>query len=211
MDETTVFVAEHSPRYREWITAGVRSRPGLRLVGESMGGADALARIRRLRPAVASLAVSLPGLGGIELVRAIVAEGLPTRALVVGSPLGLSTIADALDSGAWGYVWKGNDQSVIADALASVGRGELYLGPRVQTELFESARMRAEGRRLELTERETQVLALVADGCPTRRIATQLGLSVPTVKTHLQRVCTKLAVTDRSAAVAKAMRYDLLA
>jgi DNA-binding CsgD family transcriptional regulator len=55
------------------------------------------------------------------------------------------------------------------------------------------------------------VLALVADGCPTRRIATQLGLSVPTVKTHLQRVCTKLAVTDRSAAVAKAMRYDLLA
>jgi two-component system nitrate/nitrite response regulator NarL len=211
LEETTVVVVEQSPRYREWITAAVGSRRGLRLAAECTDGAEALEQIRRLRPTVASLAVRLPGLGGIDLVRAIIAEGLPTRPLVVGSPLGVSTITDALDAGAWGYVWKGNDQSVIADAIASVGRGELFLGPRVQAELFETVRMRANGGRLELTERETQVLALVAEGCPTRQIAEQLGISVPTVKTHLQRVCLKLAVTDRSAAVAKAMRYGLLA
>jgi two-component system nitrate/nitrite response regulator NarL len=211
LDETTVVVVEQSPRYREWITAAVQGRRGLRLAGESTDGAEALALIRQLRPAVATLAVRLPGLGGIELVRAIVAERLPTRPLVVGSPLGVSTIADALDAGAWGYVWKGNDQSVIAEAIDAVGRGEIFLGPRVQAELFENVRMRARGSRLELTERETQVLALVAEGCPTRQIAEQLAISVPTVKTHLQRVCTKLAVTDRSAAVAKAMRYGLLA
>jgi two-component system nitrate/nitrite response regulator NarL len=211
LEQTTVVVVEQSPRYREWITAAVRSHPALRLAGESTDGAEALAQIRDLRPAVVSTAVRLPGLGGIELVRAIIAEGLPTKPLVVGSPLGVSTITDALDAGAWGYVWKGNDQSVIADAIAAVGRGEIFLGPRVQAELFETVRMRASGSRLELTERETQVLALVAEGCPTRQIAEQLQISVPTVKTHLQRVCTKLAVTDRSAAVAKAMRYGLLA
>ncbi len=211
MDETTVFVVEQSPRYREWIVEAVRSRPGLQLVGEATDGPTALRDIERLRPTVASVAVRVPGLGGIELVRAIVAAGLPTRAIVMGSPLGAVAVADALDAGAWGYVWKGQDQSVMADALAAVGRGELFLGPRVQAELFENVRQRANGERLELTPRETEVLALLADGQTTKDIAAQLGMSVPTVKTHLRRSCAKLGVTDRTAAVAKAMRYGLLA
>lgn len=211
VDQTTVVVAEQSPRYREWIVAAVRAHSGLALVGEATSGSTALRDIERLRPAVASVAVRLPGLGGIEIVRAVVAAGLPTRVLVVGSPLGAATIADALDAGAWGYVWKGQDHSVIASAIEAVGRGELFLGPRVQSDLFENLRLRANGEPLELTPRETEVLALAAEGRSTKEIAGQLGMGVPTVKTHLRRACAKLGATDRTAAVAKAIRYGLLA
>lgn len=206
-----MFVVEQSPRYREWIVEAVEARRGLRLVGEGVDGHVALDVVKRMRPAVVTVAVRLPGLGGIELIRMMVAAGLRTRGLVIGSPLGVATIADALDAGAWGYVWKGQDPGVIADAIAAVGRGELFLGPRVQADLFENVRQRASGERVELTARETHVLALIADGRSTVEIAQQLNMSIPTVKTHLRRTYAKLGVCDRAAAVAKAMRYGLLA
>ena len=206
-----MFVVEQSPRYREWIVEAVEARRGLRLVGEGVDGRIALDEVRRIRPAVVTVAVRLPGLGGIEMIRAMITAGLATRGLVIGSPLGVVTIADALDAGAWGYIWKGQDQGVIADAIAAVGRGELFLGPRVQADLFENVRQRANGERVELTARETQVLALIADGRSTQEIAEQLDMSVATVRTHVRRTCAKLGVTDRAAAVAKAMRYGLLA
>jgi two-component system nitrate/nitrite response regulator NarL len=209
--DTTVFVVEQSPRYREWIVEAVEARPGLRLVGEGVDGRVALGDVTRIQPAVVTVAVRLPGLSGIEMIRAMVAAGLQTRGLVIGSPLGVATIADALDAGAWGYIWKGQDAGVIADAIDAVGRGELFLGPRVQADLFENVRQRASGERVGLTARETQVLALIADGRSIVQIAEQLGMSIPTVKTHLSRTYAKLGVSDRAAAVAKAMRHGLLA
>ncbi|HTJ32782.1 MAG TPA: response regulator transcription factor [Dactylosporangium sp.] len=209
--DTTVFVVEQSPRYREWIVEAVEARRGLRLVGEGVDGHVALDDVKRIQPAVVTVAVRLPGLGGIEMIRMMITAGLQTRGLVIGSPLGVATIADALDAGAWGYVWKGQDPRVIADAIAAVGRGELFLGPRVQADLFESVRQRASGERVELTARETHVLALIADGRSTAEIAERLSMSIPTVKTHLRRTYAKLGVSDRAAAVAKAMRYGLLA
>lgn len=208
---TTVVVAEPSPRYRERIVEAIQARPGLRLVGDVSDGTQALAAARRRRPDVLTVAVQLPGLSGQEVARLAREGSASTRVLVIGSPLGAATIADALDAGAWGYVWKGQDEGVIADAVAAVGRGERFLGPRVQSDLFENVRRRAEGRPLELSGTETEVLALVAEGMFPAAIADHLGLATSTVQGHLRRTYAKLGVSERAAAVAAAMRHGLLA
>jgi two-component system nitrate/nitrite response regulator NarL len=185
-------------------------RPGFDLVGGSADGVTALAELEELRPDVAVLDLRMPGIDGIELMRAIKSAKLETRVVLVSAFSDSELIYKAVASGASAYLHKDADRDQICDAVAAVARGETRLPQLIQERLLTAIRARAAAEQSTLTDREREILKLSADGLTTPAIGLELHLSPATVKSHLQHVYEKLGVSQRTAAVAEAMRRGLL-
>lgn len=206
----TVFVADDHPVFREGLVRALRSRPDLEVVGEAGDGRDALEEIRRLNPAVALLDVKMPALDGMQVAHAVKRDGLETRVVLLSAHAPSDLLYRAIALGAAAYVSKEASRDEICDTVAAVARGETRLTPDVQAELVRQIQMRAVDERPVLSPREREVLVLIAEGLSAPDVAGQLHLSPATVKTHLQSLYEKLEVSDRAAAVARAMRLGLL-
>jgi two-component system, NarL family, nitrate/nitrite response regulator NarL len=206
----TVFVADDHPVFREGLVRAIRSRPELEIVGEAGDGREALEGIRRLQPAVALLDVKMSGLDGTQVAHAVQRDGLTTRVVLISAHAPSDLIYRAIALGAAAYVSKEASRDEICDTVAAVARGETRLTPEVQGELVRQIQMRAVDDRPVLSPREREVLVLIADGLSAPDAAARLHVSPATVKTHLQSLYEKLDVSDRAAAVAKAMRIGLL-
>jgi two-component system, NarL family, nitrate/nitrite response regulator NarL len=208
---TRVLVADDHPMYRHGLVDTIRRRPELELVGTAEEGRDALARIKELAPDVALLDVQMPGLGGLDVLRAIERDGLPAKVLFVSAFFDSEIVYAALAGGAAGYLSKDSSGGQICDSIAAIARGQTVLGPEVQIALAREIRRRSpDGEAALLTPREREILSLTANGLGASEIAGRLHLGTTTVKTHLQRAYEKLGVSDRAAAVAEAMRRGLL-
>ncbi len=207
----SVYIADDHPVFREGMARAVSQHPDFRLVGEAGCGRLALEEIRALRPQVALLDVSMPELDGIELLRAIVRERLPTAVVLLSAQLSAHGIFRSMSGGASGYVTKEAERDTILEALAAAARGEVHMPPDVQTELVAELRRQLTSDRPRLTPRELEVLRLVAEGLTAPQIAGRLVLGTATVKSHLQTLYEKLGVSDRASAVAVAMRAGILA
>ena len=205
-----VLVAEDHPLYLEALASAIRRAPDLELVGEAADGRAALEAVLELEPDVALLDLRMPGLDGMQVLNAIVREGLRTRVVFLSAHVDGATVYAALGAGAYGYLSKLAGPDVLYEAIAVVARGGTVLPTELQGGIAAEIRSRAEGDRPLLTDRERQVLGLVADGCSAPAMATRLHLSQGTVKSHLQHLYQKLGVSDRAAAVAEAMRRGLL-
>jgi two-component system nitrate/nitrite response regulator NarL len=206
-----VTVADDHPLFREGIERAVRERPQLELLAAAADGRTALEAMRTLTPDVAVLDLKLPGLDGLQLLNAIVRDGLPTRVLMLSASADAEIVFQAMQAGAAGYFTKEADREAVLDGIAAIARGETVIEPALQAGVFGQIRLRgaAEDRPV-LTVREREVLALMADGLSAPQIAERLIIAVPTVKTHQARLYEKLGVSDRAAAVAEAMRGGLL-
>jgi two-component system nitrate/nitrite response regulator NarL len=209
-ERATVFVADDHPVFREGLIRAIRSRAELEFVGEAGDGRTALEEIRRLEPQVALLDVKMPGLDGTQVAHAIRRDNLPTRVVLLSAHAPGDLIYRAISLGAAAYVSKEASRDEICDTVAAIGRGETRLAPDVQAELVHQIQMRAVEDRPVLSPREREVLVLIADGLSAPDVAKQLYVSPATVKTHLQSLYEKLQVSDRAAAVARAMRLGLL-
>lgn len=207
----TVLVVEFSPFYRDRIAAAVSAHGALELAGTCGDGRAALTAVKLLDPDVMTLPTWLPRLTGFEVLRTLVREQARTRVVMAATFVDGATVSDALDAGACGFVWKGTEPAVIADVIAGVSRGATVLGPKIRGELQGELRVGAPRAASLLSARETEVLALAGGGSSARETALVLGVSVTTVRTHLERAYAKLDVTDRTAAVAEAIRRGLLA
>lgn len=205
-----VVVADTQPLYRDAMAHAVKFRPDLELVGQTRGADDTLAAIRDLEPDVAVLDLSLTDQQGREVLEAIITGSLPTRVLFLAGRLEPALAYGAIESGAAGCLSKEAEARHICDAIVAIARGETVLAPQAQTFLADEIRTRRRGERPLLTEREQQVLELVAEGRSAREIAGTLHLGVGTVKSHLLHIYDKLGVSERAAAVAEAMRRGLL-
>jgi two-component system nitrate/nitrite response regulator NarL len=205
-----VFLADDHPLFLEGVVRAVRERPCLELVGSATDGQEALAGLRRLVPDVAVLDVRMGAVGGREVLAAANRERLPTRVLFLSAYLEDDVVYGALAAGAAGYLSKEMDRDAILDAVAAAARGEVVLSPEVQTGVAREIQRRETLGRPRLTPRELEILALAAQGSSTPEIAGTLHLSAATVKTHLQNAYDKLGVTDRTSAVAVALRRGLL-
>src|ERR671936_1921645 len=205
-----VFLADDHPLFLEGIVRAVRERPCLDLVGSATDGEQALAGLRRLVPDVAVLDVRMGAVGGREILAAASREGLRTRVVFLSAYLEDDLVYGALAAGASGYLSKEMDRDAILDAVVAAARGEVVLSPEVQTGVAREIQRREALDRPRLTARELEILALAAQGSSTPEIAGSLHLSAATVKTHLQNVYDKLGVTDRTSAVAVALRRGLL-
>jgi len=208
---TTVLIADDHPLFREAIARVIGERSDLELVAEAADGRAALEKIRELQPDVAVIDVRMPELDGSDVLVALREEGLPTNVVFLSAFLDSKTVYDAVAAGANAYLSKEAETDEIVTAILAAARGETILGPEVQTGLAEQIRFREENEsRPRLSDREHEVLRLIADGLSAPEIGERIHLSTATVKTHLQHLYEKLGVSERAAAVAEGMRRGLV-
>ena len=205
-----VLVADDHPVFREGMVRALQSSEGAEVVAEAGDGRTALAAIETEHPDVALLDYRLPELDGIDVVRAVIRDRLPTRVLMLSAHDDSSIVFEALQAGASGYLLKEASRDEIVEAVFAVARGEAVLPPELAAGLVGEIRLRSPSETPALTEREREILRLVAEGKSFAEIGESLFIGVTTVKTHLQHVYDKLGVSDRAAAVAEAMRRHLI-
>ena len=207
----SVLIADDHPLFREAIARVIGERPDLELVAEASDGRAALEKIRELTPDVAVIDVRMPQLDGSDVLLALRDEGLRTNVVFLSAFLDPKTVYDAVAAGANAYLSKEAETDEIVTAILAAARGETILGPEVQTGLAEQIRIREESEsRPRLSEREHEVLRLIAQGLSAPEIGERIHLSTATVKTHLQHLYEKLGVSERAAAVAEGMRRGLV-
>jgi two-component system, NarL family, nitrate/nitrite response regulator NarL len=207
----SVIVADDHPVYREGICRAVSERDDLELLGEAADGEAALEEIRRLSPRVAVLDIRMPGLDGTQVLNAMRHDGVETEVLFVSAFMDPELAYRTVAAGARGYLSKESSRQEICEAILAIARGETAFAPEVQAGLAAQIQERERmGGRPELSERERQVLAMIAEGLSAPQIGDRLHLSTGTVKTHLHSLYEKLGVSDRAAAVAEAMRRGWL-
>jgi len=208
-----VVVADDHPTFRRGLGALLASLPDVELVGEAADGETAVELAGALRPDVVVMDLGMPGIGGVEATRRIVAA-LPSVAVLVLTMLDEDeSVFAAMRAGARGYVVKGADTDDVLRALQSVARGDAVFGPavagRVLSYLTRPLSARDPMLFPELSEREREVLQLMARGLSNGEIARPLVVSPKTVRNHVSNVFSKLQVTDRSEAVLRARRAGL--
>ncbi|MEV8047942.1 response regulator [Streptomyces griseoluteus] len=182
----------------------------IEVVGEAADGAEGVARAEELRPAVILMDVLMPGTDGIEALRRLRELGNPARVLIVTSFTERRTVVPALRAGAAGYVYKDVDPDALAAAIRSVHAGHILLQPEVADALLTQEEANSgQSRGSSLTEREREVLGLIADGRSNREIARALVLSEKTVKTHVSNILMKLDLADRTQAALWAVRHGM--
>ncbi|MEV4437264.1 response regulator transcription factor [Streptomyces sp. NPDC049555] len=182
----------------------------IEVVGEAADGADGVEQAEQLRPDVVLMDVKMPGMDGIEALRRLRELGNGARVLVVTSFTEQRTVIPALRAGAAGYVYKDVDPDALAGAIRSVHAGHVLLQPEVADALLAQEETGGgQGRSNGLTEREREVLALIADGRSNREIARALVLSEKTVKTHVSNILMKLDLADRTQAALWAVRHGM--
>lgn len=192
----------------------LESEPGIEVVAEAGNGAEAVALTRSLDPDVVLMDIQMPEMDGLEATRQIVALGRPetSRVLILTTFEVDEYVYEALRAGASGFLLKRTPAADLIAGITVVARGDALLAPSVTRRLIDQfarrpAAAKADARALqEITDREREVLALVARGFSNAEIAEQLVLSEGTVKSHIKHIFTKLDLRDRTQAVILA--YD---
>ncbi len=211
---TTVVLADDQEMIRVGLKVMLETR-GIEVVGEAGDGREAIALVRRHRPEVVLMDVRMPVLDGIAATEAIVAEALPTQVPVVTTYDLDELVYRALRAGAAGFMLKSTPADRIANGVELVAAGESLLSPTVTRRLIEQYVSRpppggAAPLLHRLTEREREVLRLVAQGLSNAQIAESLVVSLPTVKTHVNRIFAKLHLENRVQAVVRAYECGLV-
>jgi len=202
-----ILIVEDHPLYRKGLRTLISAVDDLVIAGEAGDGDAAVRMAAELRPDVVLMDLQLPGKGGIAAIREIVAAVPETKVLVVTLFQDDDSVFSALRAGARGYILKDTDEEEMIRAIRAVAGGESLFGPDVARRVlatFAGARPAAPRAFPGLTERERDILYLLAKGKSNPAIAADLGLSPKTVANHVSIVLGKLQVADRAEAVARA-------
>ena len=197
---TTVLVVDDDAMVRSGFAAILGAEPGLEVVGEAADGAEAVAATRSLRPDVVVMDVRMPRVDGITATRRLLALEEPPRVLVVTTFEHDSYVLEALEAGAHGFLLKRAGADQLVHAVRTVASADGLLFPDAIRDLVRQARP-ATRALPPLSEREAEVLGLLARGLSNAEIAAELFLGVETVKTHVRSLLTKLDARDRTQAV----------
>ena len=208
--QARVVVVDDHPFFRDGLIRGLRESGYLEVVGEAATGREGLEGIVAEEPDVAILDYQMPDLTGLDVVHAVVRDGLPTKTLILSAVTDSAVVFRALEEGAQGYLSKESRRSEIVDAVRRVAQGQTVVPPELAAGLADQIRLRATSSGPVLSERERQVLGGFARGLSIPELAAELFLGASTVKTHTQRLYEKLGVSDRAAAVAEGMRRGLV-
>jgi two-component system nitrate/nitrite response regulator NarL len=206
---TRVLVADDHPVYLDGLAAAIERADDLELVATCRNGQEALERLRSDPPDVAVLDLRMPRLGA-EAILIELAGALPCPVLVLSVTVAGDDVHECISLGAAGYIAKDADRGEICDAIRSVAAGRTVLSADAATGMASSLQHRRAVQHGLLTDREGEVLGLLATGASAPDIASQLHLSAATVKTHLHNLYAKFGVSDRAAAVAEGMRRGLI-
>jgi DNA-binding NarL/FixJ family response regulator len=213
-ERPSVFVVDDHGFFR----AGMRSvlgEHGFPVVGEAPSGEAALPLIERRKPDVVVMDLSMPGMSGAETTREIMRRSPSTTVLVVTVSTGEADVLEALEAGAAGYLLKDSHPAELIGAIETAVSGETPLSPRIAKLVVQRARMAPTGQAAtvtaaDLTERELEVLRLLADGLDNGQIGEALYLSPTTVKRHVSSIVAKLGVSNRVQAAIWAVRAGVV-
>ncbi len=207
-----VLICDDHTLFREGLRAILRDHPVLDVVGEAADGREAVSAARRLRPDVVLMDIEMPELSGLEATRRIRAK-LRSQVLILTLYDDDELIARCLASGAAGYVLKEGPSSQLLYAIEAVHRGERYVSPRALTKVVDQTGKLRKVTRTRydlLTDREREVLKLLADGLSSKEIAVRLDLSVKTVDVHKYNLMRKLGIRNRADLVKYAIQRRLI-
>ncbi len=209
-DAIKVLLVDDHQVVRRGLRTFLEVQDDIEVVGEAADGAEGVALAGELQPDVILMDVKMPGTDGVEALRRLRDLDHRARVLVVTSFTEQRTVVPALRAGAAGYVYKDVDPDALAGAIRSVHAGHVLLQPEVAGALLSQEEGGSgAGRAGSLTEREREVLGLIADGRANREIARALVLSEKTVKTHVSNILMKLDLADRTQAALWAVRHGL--
>lgn len=193
-----VMVVDDHRIVRDGLEQLVATTDDLELAGSAADGAAAVAMVASTQPDVVLMDLSMPVLDGIEATRAIRSAHPGVRIVVLTSFADRTRVADAVDAGADGYLLKHAEPNQILDAIRAAAAGGAPFDPQVARELLNARQPRPE--QADLTDREREVLGLVAQGLANKQIARSLGIAERTVKAHLTSVFQRIGVSDRTQA-----------
>ena len=212
METLRILVAEDHPLFRKGMISLLSSVPEFEVVGEATTGEEAVARAAQLQPDVVLMDLQMPNMNGIEATRRILQESPSIRVLVVTLFEDDDSVFMALRAGARGYVLKDADEEEMVRAIWAVGRGEAIFSPAIATRVlayFAPPHPAPPQVFPTLTDREREILNLIAQGHPNPAIARQLSLSTKTVGNYVSNIFTKLQVADRAQAIIRAREAGL--
>ncbi|MGH3088237.1 MAG: response regulator [Rubrobacteraceae bacterium] len=214
MPETLkIMIADDHPLFRDGMRGLLSTKPDIEVVGEAKTGEETVALAGELRPDVILMDIKMPGVNGIEATRRILSEHPSIRILVVTMFEDDASVFTAMRAGARGYVLKDADKDDVLDAIRTVGRGGAVFSPGVAsrlTDFFTTARPAAPKEAFPaLTDREREMLHLMAKGASNAEISNLLSLSNKTVANYVSNILTKLQVADRKEAVRRAREAGL--
>jgi DNA-binding NarL/FixJ family response regulator len=201
----TCLVADDHPAVLEAV-AGYLEASGIRVAGRARDGEEALAKIESLRPAIAVVDLLMPRVSGIEIAQAVSRDARETAVILYTGYGDRARLTEALDAGARGFVLKEAPMDDLVRAVETVARGGVYVDPVLAGMLAGAAA----GGPVALTQREREVLRLLADGRSNEEIGRRLFISAETVRTHVRKAMEKLGAETRTQAVAKAIRSSLI-
>lgn len=211
-----VLIADDHVFYREGVRAFLSNTADIEVVGEAGNGDEAAAKASELQPAVILMDLKMPGTNGIEATRRIHETHPAIGVLVLTMFDDDDSVFAAMRAGARGYLLKDADKDEVVRAIVAVGRGEAIFSPAIAQRMiqyFSASPSRTSRNRsdefAELTERELEILNLIAQGHNNMVISNKLSLSIKTVQNYVSSILTKLQVADRSQAIVRAREAGL--
>lgn len=203
----SLLIVDDHPVVRDGLRGIFTGDERFEVIGEAANGAEAVTLAEAHRPDVVLMDLRMPQVDGVAAITELARRGVPSRILVLTTYDTDSDVLPAIEAGATGYLLKDAPREELFRAVEAASRGQAVLSPAVATRLMGQMRAPASDT---LSQRELEVLALIARGSTNREAAAQLFISEATVKTHLLHVYAKLGVKDRAAAVAVAFERGLL-
>ena len=202
MKRITVLLAEDHTIVREGFRKMLELEDDLKVVGEAQDGRQAVALVKKLRPAVVLMDIAMPLLNGLEATRQVLKAIPTTKVLILSAHSDDAYVEEATGAGAVGFLLKQTSSSVVCEAIREVQKGNTFFSPSVARRLHELDRKsrdpagRPQSRDARLSSREVEVLQLIAEGHPNKQVAAELGLSFKTVDKYRQSLMGKLNIHD---------------
>ncbi len=210
----TVFLADDHQMFRQGLRTLIDATEGIRVAGEASDGQDCLRQIGELHPDVAVLDVAMPGLTGIEVARRLEKIAPRTRVLILTMHADTYYAVEALKAGATGFMLKEESFDRLIDGIRSVAEGRISVSPTLETPVLKEfvglARSASDNETSLLTEREREILQLVAEGLTNQEIAAKLCISTSTVDTHRKNIMAKLDIHSVAGLVKYAIRHKIV-
>ena len=206
-DPIKVLVVDDHWVVRQGLRMFLDQESTITVVGEASDGSEAIDLARRLKPDVVLMDILMPHVDGVEAITRIKAEMPRVEVIALTSVLRGRSVSDAIQAGAIGYLIKDTRGDELVRAIHDAAEGRVHLSPEAATRLAKDLRQPEDMK--SLTERETSVLRLVAEGLANKEIARRLGISEKTVKAHLNNVFAKLDVHSRTQAALQAIRSGI--
>lgn len=207
-----VFVADDHALFRDGMRALISAQEDMRWAGDAAGGEEAVSQVADVEPDIVLMDINMPGVNGLEATRQIVEQNPAVRVIMVTMVEEDASLFAAMQAGAQGYVLKGSNAEEMLSVMRAVAQGQVLFGAKMGERMLAFFQNPQGDQALpfpELTDRERELLDLIARGMSNNEIAGRLVISPKTVSNHITRIFDKLGVADRAQAIVKARRAGL--